>query len=105
MRQVLVRLWRDDRGALLATEWVFMATILVIGVVTGLVAVRQSVLAELHEFANAFLGLDQSYSLSGQANCQSSTAGSCVFRGHSDSLPLTGSRSAACCEIEQSPCD
>jgi hypothetical protein len=76
MRQLIRRLWQDDCGALIATEWVFVATILVLGSITGLVAVRQAILAELQDFAQALMSLDQSYSFSGQSNCESSTAGS-----------------------------
>jgi hypothetical protein len=76
MRNLLVRLWNDDAGALIAAEWVFVATILVLGAITGLVAVRQAVIAELHDVANALLALNQSFSFSGQSNCESSTAGS-----------------------------
>jgi hypothetical protein len=76
MRNLMVRLWNDDGGALIAAEWVFVATILVLGAITGLVAVRQAVLAELHDVANAIIALNQTYSFSGQSNCESSTAGS-----------------------------
>jgi hypothetical protein len=76
MRNLMVKLWNDDAGALIAAEWVFVATILVLGAITGLVAVRQAVIAELHDVANAILALNQSYSFSGQSNCESSTAGS-----------------------------
>ena len=76
MRNLMVRLWNDDAGALIAAEWVFVATILVLGAITGLVAVRQAVIAELHDVANALLALNQSFSFSGQSNCESSTAGS-----------------------------
>src|SRR5262245_5724770 len=75
MRQ-LMRLWGDDGGALIATEWVFVATILVLGSITGLVAVRQAVITELTDVANALLSLQQTYSISGQSNCESSTTGS-----------------------------
>jgi hypothetical protein len=63
---VLVRLWRDDCGALLAVEWVVLATVMVLGLFPGLVAVRQGVLSELVDVANAVLGLDQSYGFTGQ---------------------------------------
>ena len=76
MRNLMAKLWSDDAGALIASEWVFVATILVLGAITGLVAVRQAVIAELHDYANALVALNQSYSFSGQSNCQSSTAGS-----------------------------
>jgi hypothetical protein len=61
---------------LIATEWVFVATILILGIITGLVAVRGAVISELVEFANAVAALSQSYSFAGQSNCLSSTAGS-----------------------------
>lgn len=76
MRQLMLKLWKDEGGALIAVEWVFVATILVLGVITGLVAVRQAVISELTEFANAVMSLNQSYSFSGQSNCQAQTNGS-----------------------------
>jgi Flp pilus assembly pilin Flp len=76
MRRLFLKLWKDDDGALIATEWVFVATILVLGAITGLISVRQAVLTELENFAGALASLSQSYSFSGQSNCQASTAGS-----------------------------
>ncbi len=76
MRRLMQKLWSDDHGALIATEWVFVATILILGIITGLIAVRQAVISELTEFANAVMALSQSYSFAGQSNCLSSTAGS-----------------------------
>jgi Flp pilus assembly pilin Flp len=70
MGKLMLRLWNDDCGALIATEWVFLATILVLGSITGLVAVRQAVISQFAELANAVMALDQSYSFSGQGdNC------------------------------------
>lgn len=103
MNRMMIKLWSDDSGALIATEWVFVATILVLGAITGLVAVRQAVLSELTEFANAVLALNQSYSFTGQSNCQSSTAGSAASDA-TQSIPL-GSTIAASQNITQSPCD
>jgi hypothetical protein len=76
MRNLMVKLFNDDCGALISLEWVFVATIMVLGIITGLVAVRQGVKHELHDVANAVLELNQSFSFSGQSNCVSSTAGS-----------------------------
>jgi len=76
---LMARLWEDDGGALIAVEWIFLATILVLGVITGMVAVRQAVIAEFHDIANALLALNQTYSFSGQSNCESSSAGSFFF--------------------------
>jgi Flp pilus assembly pilin Flp len=104
MHRLLRKLWSDDSGALIATEWVFVATILVLGIITGLVAVRQAVLSELTEFANAVLALNQSYSFSGQSNCQSSTAGS-QATDSSDKIPLASIAAATNDAINQPPCD
>ena len=66
MQKLMLRLWKDDCGALIATEWVFVATILVLGSITGLVAVRQAVISQFAELANAVMTLNQGYSFSGQ---------------------------------------
>jgi hypothetical protein len=106
MRELMLKVWQDDCGALIATEWVFVATILVLGSITGLVAVRQAVLVELIDMANAVMALNQTYSFTGQSNCQSSTAGSSfqdlnssIFNGHqaAEETSLAG--------VLQQPCD
>jgi hypothetical protein len=61
MPQLMSRLWNDDCGAMLAVEWVFIATILVIGSITGLVAVRCAIVEELEDFADAILSLCTSW--------------------------------------------
>jgi hypothetical protein len=97
------KLWNDDCGALIATEWVFVGTILVLGIITGLVAVRQAVISELTEFANAVMALNQSYSFSGQTNCEASTAGS---SGSDTTNSINeGSVAASTANINQAPCD
>jgi len=40
MCQRLANFWRDERGALLVTEWIFLATILVIAIVPALVKIQ-----------------------------------------------------------------
>jgi hypothetical protein len=102
--QLFARLWKDDCGALIATEWVFVTTILVLGIITGLVAVRQAVITELEDFANAVLSLNQSYSFSGQSNCQSSTAGS-AFTDSSDFINTTSTLASEAGSDISSPCD
>jgi len=46
MSELLKRWWRDEPGTV-GTEWAFVATILVLGTLTGLIAVRQSALAKV----------------------------------------------------------
>jgi hypothetical protein len=49
----MLKLWNDDAGALIAMEWLLVGTILVIGIIPGLVALRNAIAAELQEQANA----------------------------------------------------
>jgi len=76
MRNFMSKLWNDDRGALIATEWVFVSTIMVIGVVAGLKSVQQAVVTEMEDLANAVGSLSQSYTFSGTSGCAASTTGS-----------------------------
>jgi len=91
MRRLMLKLWKDDCGALIATEWVFVATILVLGAITGLVAVRNAVNQELASFANAVLALNTSYSFSGQSFCQANTDGSQNIDTIPAAMSITGS--------------
>jgi hypothetical protein len=100
----MLKMWNDDCGSgLIAGEWLFMFTIIVLGSITGLVAVRQALISELTETAQALLALNQSFSFSGQSNCESSTAGSSA----SDTTNTIGEASVAAstASISQSPCD
>src|SRR3984893_2427048 len=76
MKHLMSKLWNDDCGALLSMEFLFVATILVIGIIVGLSAVRSAINIELSELANAILALSQGYIISGQSGCCASTDGS-----------------------------
>ena len=76
MKRAFDRLWNDDGGALIAIEFLFVATILVIGIIVGLSGVRVAVNAELTELGNAILALSQGYILAGETGCCASTDGS-----------------------------
>jgi Flp pilus assembly pilin Flp len=57
---VLKRLWLDERGVLLTSEFVLLATLLAIGMVTGIAALRQAVVNELADSAVAISAWDVS---------------------------------------------
>lgn len=76
IRQLFSKLWKDDRGALIATEFLFVATILIIGLIVGLATVRDAVTTELAELSNAILALSQGYTISGLTGCCSEVQGS-----------------------------
>jgi Flp pilus assembly pilin Flp len=64
MKYLLLNFWNDDDGALIATEFLFITVIIVIGLVVGLVYVRNATTAKLSELAQAILLLDVSYQFS-----------------------------------------
>lgn len=74
--KMFARLWMDDAGALITVEWLFVATIMVIGLVTGLKAIQSAILNEAEDFAGAVGALSQSYSFGGSSGCCSATNGS-----------------------------
>ena len=73
---LLVRLWNDECGFIVSAELVLVATILVLGMIVGLVSLRDQIVQELGDVAAAFSQLNQSYSFSGVTGHTSNTAGS-----------------------------
>jgi len=86
---MLKAIWNDENGVILSAELVLIGTILVLGVIVGLVELQCSVVGELSDLGDAFGNLDQSYyasgikSLKGTGRIKASTAGS-VFRDYPD---------------------
>ena len=62
MKALLARIRREDSGVL-TFEWILLITVLVIGVVGGLSAVRDAVITELGDVAGAVVQIDQSYTV------------------------------------------
>jgi hypothetical protein len=73
MRQLLKNLWDDNAGALIASEFLFVATLLVIGTIIGLSAVRDAVNVAMTQLGNAILALSPGYSVNGQSGNGAST--------------------------------
>lgn len=55
---MLERLWRDEAGALMSTEYLLLGALLTIGLVVGLSAMQVSLLSELEDYAAAIIGID-----------------------------------------------
>jgi hypothetical protein len=100
--KLLRSLWADDAGALIGGEWVLVATVLTLGTLTGLVAMRQAVIAEFHDCANSWCALNQGYTYSGQANTECGTFGAAFLDAddsivvHSTSAIPWGANNHAC---------
>jgi hypothetical protein len=65
---MLKSLWNDENGVILSAELVLIGTILVLGMIVGLVELQCSIVAELSDLSSAFGNLDQSYQVSGFAS-------------------------------------
>jgi len=82
MLNLLKALRQDEYGVILSTEIVIIGSLLVIGLITGLTCLQNSVNGELQDLAGAVGSLDQSYSFSGHrksgygGQCCAYTAGS-----------------------------
>lgn len=61
-RNTLSRLWHEDVGAIVSAEIVLIMTLLVIGMIVGLKSLRDSIVTELADIAQAFANFDQSFS-------------------------------------------
>ena len=61
-------LWNDEAGIILSAEIVLIGTILVLGMLVGLVELQCAVVAELSDLSSSIGNLDQSYQVSGLAS-------------------------------------
>jgi hypothetical protein len=62
---LLKRIWSDQRGFVATTDLVLIVSIVVLGTIVGLAALRNSVVQELGDLATALGKLNQSYSYTG----------------------------------------
>ena len=73
---MLKKLWNDEAGFIVSAELVLVATILVIGMITGLTSVRDAVITELADVGGAIAAVNQSYTFGGATSHSAVTAGS-----------------------------
>ncbi|MCE9605095.1 MAG: hypothetical protein K8U03_09375 [Planctomycetia bacterium] len=86
---MLKRLWSEEVGAIVSAEIMLVATILVIGVIVGLKSVRDSVVTELADVAQAIGNVNQTYSYSGVSGHHTFTAGA-QFTDNADFCDVPG---------------
>jgi len=65
MNAIFNRLWTEQDGAIISAEMMLILSLLVIGMIVGLSALRDSIVTELADVAQALANFDQSYSYSG----------------------------------------
>ncbi|MCA9084406.1 MAG: hypothetical protein KDA81_10140 [Planctomycetaceae bacterium] len=64
-------LWNDENGVILSAELVLIGTILVLGMIVGLVELQCAVVGELSDLGDAIGNLDQSYCVPGMTSFKS----------------------------------
>ncbi len=63
--RLLRSIWQDEAGFIISAELVLVATILVIGLIVGMVSLRNQVVQELVDVGQAIGSLSQSYAFAG----------------------------------------
>ena len=80
---MLTKLLHDEAGFVISAELIIVATILVIGLIVGQTTLRDQVVTEIADVADAISALDQSFGISDATGHASSTAGT-VFDDNAD---------------------
>ena len=62
---MLRKFWNDESGFIVSAELVLIATIMVIGLIAGMVEVQWAVVGELNDVGDAIGSLNQSYAYTG----------------------------------------
>ena len=65
MARFVKQLWTDEEGFLLAAELIFIATLLVIGLVAGWTKLRNAAVEEMNDVGLAIGSIQQSFSYAG----------------------------------------
>jgi|SRR5580658_2265768 Flp pilus assembly pilin Flp len=65
MSKVLRHFWADDHGAVISTELILVVSILIFGVIAGLVALRNSIIASFGNIGDTLVELVPSFTYSG----------------------------------------
>jgi len=106
MRRIGHKLWQDQKGVL-SFEWVLLITVLVIGVVGALSAVRDTIIDELGDLCGAAVAIDQSYTVIG-CQCPNTPQNPCFqvqarSFGFQDTVPQCGGQPVPVRQRPQTP--
>ena len=95
---MLKTLWNDEAGVILSAELVLVSTILVLGLIVGLVELQCSIVAELSDLSSAFGNFSQSYETSGFG----STKGGGAFKSRTYGAAYTDRADTCDCDANLS---
>ena len=74
MKHWIAQMWKQDDGVL-SFEWTVLTSLLTVGVVSGIASVRDAVIDEMGDVAQAMVALDQSYYIQPPLAAQVHTVG------------------------------
>ena len=103
MLRIGMQLGRDERGFIVSSELVLVASLCVIGLVTGLTCVRDAGNGELGDVAHAIGSLNQSYSYTGFHGCTRPKCGVTSWTRGSSFSDLQDERQAAELDVGEAP--
>lgn len=72
------RLWHDEDGAVMSTELILLTTLVVIGILVGLVAMRDALVQELGDSGAAINAMNQSYAVEVPGNSVDPSTGTSI---------------------------
>jgi len=61
IKRLLIKLWHDESGAIVATEYLMLGSIVAAGGVGGMVAMRDAMIDEFREFGQTTREIRQAY--------------------------------------------
>jgi Flp pilus assembly pilin Flp len=62
IRELMTRLWKDESGSIIATEYLMLGTVVAIGSVGGMTTIRDTVNEEYQEYGNTLREVRQAHS-------------------------------------------
>jgi hypothetical protein len=90
MKNMFTAFVRSEDGFLLSSEALLIGTIAVLGLLVGIVSVRDAVVQELGDFSQAIGLLNQSYTYAGVSDQSGTTQGGLLADGIDTSDAVTG---------------
>ena len=76
LRSLFVQLWNDESGAVVATEYLMLGSIVALGSAAGMAEIRDSMIDEYKDLGQSIRETRQSYSIPGQRGGAAKTSGS-----------------------------
>ncbi len=88
LASLLRRLWNDECGAVVATEYLMLGSIVAAGSASGMAAMRDSMVDEYKDFGNSVRELRQTYKQPGSQGAISATGGTAVVNPQAPFSPV-----------------